>query len=167
MSMSSSFNVISNSTPLILLQKIGYLKILKSLYSKIYIPQAVYNEVIVARADVIKNDFISENSWIEVVKVKDIQSKKLFKVNLHEGEVETIILCLEISANLCILDDLLARKYAKHIGIDVTGTLGVLVYAKNSGLISQVKPLLDKLLYVGMFIDKDLYSRILSLVNEK
>lgn len=100
------------------------------------------------------------------MQVHDLNAKKLFKTNLHDGEVETIILCLEVSANLCILDDLLARKYARNIGLNITGTLGVLVYAKNSGVIKQIKPLMDKLLSVGMFIDKGLYAKILSLANE-
>jgi predicted nucleic acid-binding protein len=107
--------VVMNSTPIILLQKVGRLGLLNLLYSKVYIPEAVYKEVITDGKS--KNDdFISANSFIEIVKVQNVEAKKLFKSNLHEGEVETIMLAMEKGADLCVLDDLLARKYAKNTG---------------------------------------------------
>jgi len=57
---------------------------------------------------------------------------------------------MELPADLCVLDDLLARKYAKNMGLAITGTLGIILTAKNLGLIKTVKPLLDKLLDTGM-----------------
>ena len=57
--------IVSNSTPIILLQKIGRLDLMQKLYSKVYIAEAVYREVIIDGADKInRDDFISEYSWI-------------------------------------------------------------------------------------------------------
>lgn len=159
--------VVANSTPLILLEKIGYIDLLKKLYSKIYIAEAVYQEVIVDgsnRTD--GRDFVSQNDWIEIAKIRNIEAKTMFTTSLHSGEVETMILAMELPANLCILDDLLARKYAKSFNLDITGTLGVVVASKNKGYIKEARPLLDKLLNIGMYISNSLYSNTLSLVNE-
>ena len=162
-----NFIVISNSTPMILLQKVGQLELLKSLYSEIYIPEAVYKEVIIDSAGKNKDDdFISAHDWIKIIKIQDTKSKKLFKTSLHEGEVETILLALEMSADLCLLDDLLARKYAKSVGINISGTLGVLITAKNKSYVKEVKPILEQLLSAGMYINAKLYASVLSTAKE-
>lgn len=160
--------VAANSTPIILLHKAGQLELLNSLYLKIHIPEAVYKEIIIDGGDKTNNhDFISTNNWIEVVKIQNAKGKKLFITSLHEGEVETMILAMEMPADLCILDDLLARKYAENVGLNITGTLGVLIAAKNKGYVKEVKPILDKLLDVGMYVDRKLYSSVLATAKEK
>lgn len=162
-----NYIVIANSTPLILLQKVKKLELLNTLYSKIYIPEAVYKEVIIDyERDSSDVDFISANSFIEIARVQNFKMKKMFAANLHEGEVETIMLAMEMTADLCILDDLLARKYAKNAGLNITGTLGVLIAAKNKGYINEVKPVLDALTYEGMFLSRELYLSVLSIVKE-
>ena len=160
--------VVVNSTPIILLQKVGQLELLNLLYSKVYIPESVYKEVIEGGNN--KNadgDFISAHSFIEVVPVQNAEVKRLFSSSLHEGEVETIMLAMEKSADLCILDDLLARKYAKNAGFNITGTLGVLLLAKRKGYVKVVKPIMDKLIDVGMFVDDNLYASVLDIADEK
>ena len=159
--------VISNSTPIILLQKIGQLDLLEKLYSKIYIPEAVYREVIIDGFEKInKNDFIAKYKWIEIEKIKNVEAKKMFTTSLHDGEVETMILAMEKTADLCILDDLLARKYARKFNLNITGTLGILIAAKNEQYIKEVKPLINKLIDVGMFIGDNLFNTIMSMAGE-
>lgn len=161
------YTVVSNSTPIILLQKIGYLDLLQKLYSKIYIAKAVYREIFIDGIEKTeKHDFLLKYNWIEIVEIKNIEAKKMFTTSLHDGEVETMILAMEKSADLCILDDLLARKYAKGFDLNVTGTLGLIVTAKKKGFIKEVKSLIDKLIDVGMFIGEDLYNIIISMANE-
>lgn len=164
----SDYTVVVNATPVILLHGIDQLELLRLLYAKIYIPEAVYAEVITDCDEKINgHDFIKDNDWIEVVRIHNTGAKKLFTTSLHAGEVETMILAMQTTADLCILDDLLARKHAKYIGLSITGTLGVLVAAKNRGLIKEVKPLVDRLIEAGMFVDKDLYSSVLISAEEE
>jgi len=159
--------VVANSTPVILLQKIGHLDLLQKLYSKIFIAQAVYEEIIIDESgNINERDFLLINKWIEVIKVQNIDAKKMFLTSLHAGEVETIILAMEKHADLCIFDDLLARKYAKKFDLNVTGTLGVLIAAKKKNYINSAEPLLDKLVSVGMYISGELYDTVLSLAGE-
>ena len=160
--------IVVNSTPLILLHKIGHLDLLQKLYGKVHIAEAVYQEVIIDGADKTGNsDLIPQDKWIEISKIHNDNARKAFVTSLHIGEVETMILAMEKSADLCVLDDLLARKYAKRLNLNVIGTLGVLVAAKRLKHIASVKPLLDQLKSVGMFISDGLYSSVLSLADEK
>ena len=160
--------IVVNSTPLILLSKINHLDLLEKMYKKIFIAEAVYREVIVDDKDKnINSDFIIQNKWIEVTKIQNDNARKTFITSLHIGEVETMILAMEKSAGLCILDDLLARKHAKRLNINVIGTLGVLIAAKKMNHIDALKPLLDQLLFVGMYISDSLYETALSAANER
>lgn len=160
--------VVSNSTPIILLQKIGQLGLVQKLYSKIYIAKAVFQEVIIDGADKIEqNDFLAKYNWIEIVKIKNVEAKQMFTTSLHDGEVETMILAMEKSADLCILDDLLARKYAKRFNLNITGTLGLLIAAKKRGIVKEIKPLIEQLVDIGMFVGRDLYNSVISMAREE
>lgn len=85
---------------------------------------------------------------------------------LHKGEIEAIVLAKEINANLVIIDDFLARKYAQYLGLTITGTLGVIVKAKQKGLIKNVKPIIDEMLESGFWIDNKVYLNILKIAGE-
>lgn len=154
--------IVVNSTPLISLYRIKRLDFLQKLYTKIYIPYGVYEELVVDS----KYDFLSELDFIIIQKIKNKEAKKLFKTSLHKGEVEVMILAEEINAELCIIDDLLARKYAKYLGHTVTGTIGILLKSKERGYVSEIRPLLDELLSKGIYIDDNLYGIALKIANE-
>lgn len=154
-------SIVSNSTPLILLDKINHLYLLKELYQKIYVPQAVFNEVSNVKYT---NNIFKDNDFIEV---KSIQTKPLlYPTALHSGEIEVFTLAKEINASLCILDDLLARNYAVHLGLKVTGSIGILLLAKDLQLIPNVKPLIERLIDHGFRIGQNLYKDILIKANE-
>ena len=153
--------VIVNSTPLIVLSNIGRLELLHELYQEIYIPQAVYREVTE------KNDKASLNiqnalNWIHVENIQNPEKYMMYKAKLHAGEVEVMILAQETpAADLVIIDDNAARKTAKFLGLNVTGTIGVLLKAKIKGLIPEVKPILNELQANGFYISEQVVKIIL------
>ena len=158
--------VIVNSTPLIALSNIGKLEILRELYKEIYIPQAVYNEVTE------KNDKASQSiktalNWIHVESIQDTGMYILYKAKLHAGEVEVMILAQESpESDLLIIDDYAARKTAKFLGLEVTGTMGVLIKAKINGVISEVKPLLNALQANDFYISEQVMELVLKQAGE-
>jgi len=77
-----------------------------------------------------------------------------------------MILAKEIEADICIIDDLLARKYAKYYNLNITGTIGILLKAKELGLITRIKPIMDELKVSGIYIDTKLYNRVLEIARE-
>ncbi len=70
-------------------------------------------------------------------------------------------------ADIVVLDDNAARKTAEFLGLKVTGTIGILVKAKQNGIIQQVKPLLNEIMQNGFFISEKLLRLILEAANEQ
>ncbi|MBO6127363.1 MAG: DUF3368 domain-containing protein [Pseudobutyrivibrio sp.] len=157
--------VIVNSTPLISLSKIGMLEILQKEYEHITIPKAVYDEV-TFKNDIVKKK-INGASWINVEEVKDNISKKMYKAKLHDGEVEVMILAQEWQGeHLVIIDDGPARKTAEYLGLTLTGTLGVLIKAKNDGYIDSVMRVIYQMEQNGIYFSIGLKNQIRRLTNE-
>lgn len=157
--------VIVNSTPLIVLCKIGRLDILQRLYGGIVIPQAVYYEVTAKEDSVCRQ--ISEEDWIHVECISDQSDKKMYKAKLHDGEVEVMILAQETpGADLVIIDDNAAKKTAKYLGLTVTGTMGVLLKAKKAGVIEKVAPVIAEMKQRGFYISRKLEQMVLEQADE-
>jgi len=158
--------VVSNSSPLIHLAKIGKLILLEDLFNEIIVPEAVHKECVVEgrnRDDAVK---ISEAVWIKIQKIRDNKLKRALMMELDEGEAETIVLALEQSADLILLDDYDARKVARSFGLKVTGTIGILIKAKQEGKIRSLKKEINGLMKSGFWIDRELYKRILKESGE-
>jgi predicted nucleic acid-binding protein len=89
-----------------------------------------------------------------------------FFLDLDRGEAEAIVLASEMEADLLLLDEKLARFHAKHIGIPVSGTVGVLLKAKHAGYITALKPLLYELRSQGIWLSDDFISQMIELAGE-
>ena len=158
--------VIVNSTPLIALSNVDKLEVLKMMYGEITIPRAVYKEIS-AKPDSISKKMVEEaRDWIKVENIENEMAKLMFKSQLHEGEVEVMILAKEKNADLVIIDDNNARKYAKYLELTLTGTLGVLIKAKQEGYISEIRPLIDGLARNGIYLSKTLIDKCLEQAGE-
>jgi predicted nucleic acid-binding protein len=77
-----------------------------------------------------------------------------------------MILAKELNADLVIIDNGLARRHAKRLGLTITGTVGVLLRAKSAGIIESVSPVLDELIESGFFISGDVCNEVLRLAGE-
>lgn len=158
--------VIVNSTPLIALCHVNQLTVLKKLYGEIIIPKAVYDEISVKEDSVCRKTVDESLDWIHVREIQNIMAKAMFKSQLHDGEVEVMILAKEQGADVVIIDDQNAKKYAKYLELPVTGTLGVLIKAKQEGYISELKPILEVMVQNGIYIKTSLIEYCLELVGE-
>lgn len=159
--------VVVNTTPLIALSYVGQLSLLKKLYGEISIPEAVYGEVSVKTESVCKKAVDSSLDWIRVEKIKNQMAKDMYKTQLHDGEVEVMILSKEIMADVVIIDDANAKKYAKYLKLPVTGTLGVLMRAKQEGYIDKLEPVLRQMVEKGIYLSQELIEFCLKQVEEK
>ena len=156
--------VVSNTTPIISLLKLNRLEILQELYNEIIIPKAVYLEIENGKHKEYYQD-LSKLSWIRIKKIQNKLSLKYF-LDLDAGEAEAIILATEIGADLIIIDERLGRFHAKHAELKVTGTIGILLKAKNIGIIKYIKPLLIELTEKDVWISKQLINEICKLSDE-
>jgi predicted nucleic acid-binding protein len=135
---------VSNSGPLIALANINCFQFLQSLFGEIVITDAVYRETTrleqlpAARA-------ISNSAWVKTFTVQDRLAVELLRIELDEGESETIVLVRELSAAQILLDERRARRKTSQLGLRTIGTLGILLLAKSRGLVPTIKPQLDAL----------------------
>jgi len=145
-------SIIVNSTPLISLAIINQVDLLKKIFGNVYIPGTVYNEVIVngvGRAGYVE---LSVINWFHVVTPINIPLKYSIMLQLDEGEADVITIAKDKDISLVCIDEFAGRNYATLLGLDVIGTLGVLLIAKKKGFIHQLKPLCDKLIDNERFI---------------
>jgi predicted nucleic acid-binding protein len=126
--------IISDTTCLIGLTNIGLLGVLQQVYQSVTVtPQvaAEYGEAL--------------PSWIIVKAVNDMQKVAAYNQYIDLGESSAIALAMEIEDSLVILDDLPARQFAMSLGLEITGTLGVLIQAYKKGIVTDLHSIIEKL----------------------
>jgi predicted nucleic acid-binding protein len=157
--------VICNTTPLIALSIIDKLSLLERLYGSVLIPEAVEDEIMAGRQGKAGFHIVQATEWITTVPLEDPIRATLLS-DLDRGEAEVIALALETSADLIILDERLARQHAARLGLTMTGTLGILVRAKQEGMIDLVRPYIELLLAGGIYLSDALIDHALALAGE-
>ena len=159
--------VVCNTSPIINLAIVGQLEILQILYGKVYVPEAVYQEIVVQGAGQPGASEVQTFEWIEVCKVANASMLTLLQLELDEGEAEAITLADELKADLLLLDERKGRVIASRLGLKFVGLLAVLVEAKKTGVIAAVKPVLDALIEkAGFWINQELYTHVLQSAGE-
>ena len=136
--------VICNTSPLQYLHQIGHLHIVPALAGKIIVPAAVERELEAGKEAGVSLPDLRTLDWVTVRRPTSKPALPLI-TDLGPGETEVLMLALESSDSIVILDDGLARRFAETLNLRLTGTIGLLLDAKRAGLISAVAPLLDQL----------------------
>jgi predicted nucleic acid-binding protein len=157
--------VISDTSPLQYLHQTDLLDTLAKLYGQVTIPQAVADELSQGRALGINLPDPSALPWIAIEQVRDRALLPLV-TDLGWGEREALALALERPGSLLLLDDALARRYARLLGLVFTGTLGVILRAKQAGYLSSVRPTLDRLDVLRFRLDAATRAAVLKLAGE-
>jgi len=132
-----SQTVVVNATPVIALALINQLDLLRRLYGEALIPPAVRAEVLAGGPGSPGFVELQRAEWIRVTDLQDPRRADLLS-DLDRGEAEVIALAQELNATLVIVDERLARRHVRRLGLKLTGTLGVLLKAKERGLIPVV-----------------------------
>lgn len=153
-------NVVSNSTPLIALSKIGLFELLKEYFEEVVIPNEVYEEVVTRGGDLFGAKEVANSEWIKIIEVGNRLAVDSLSMHLGKGEAEAIILAKEKNA-LLIIDDKDGRTMAVNLGIPVTGTLGLLKLAAEEGKID-LKKTLQELVASGFRLSNSEYKKIIS-----
>jgi predicted nucleic acid-binding protein len=142
---------------LVSLERTGLLFVLESLYQTIRIPTAVAREWSPTLP-----------AWIQECPVQNQALVQSLRLELGAGEAEAIALAIELSAARLILDEKKARRIAAHqFQLPVTGTLAILLLAKERGLIPQVREALDALSNGGFHMSEALFRDVLKRAGEE
>jgi predicted nucleic acid-binding protein len=157
---------ISNSSPLINFAALGRFTLLRELYRTIVIPDAVYHEVVVAGRGQPGAAEVEQAYWV----TREAVINPSIVAALHElgrGEAEAVALAVENPGSLLILDERRGRLAAMNLGVNIIGTLGVLLVAKRKGLLAALAPEIEKLqMQVGFRVRADLKAKVLQEAGE-
>lgn len=156
--------VISNNTPLSALWSIQQLNLLQQLYGQITIPVTVMQEFLAVDTEA-RQAFLNEADWIQILPVENSAMALAF-ADLDQGEADVLALAYEQPTKLVIIDEKRGRRHAKRLSLTLTGTVGVLLLAKQEGLILSLKEQLDKMIEKGFFVHPSLVDRALEIVGE-
>ena len=158
--------VVSNSTPLIHLAKIGHLRLLPELFGTIVIPQAVYAECVLDGKPYQDAQAIAQADWLEVREVADKNLIISLAADLDRGEAEAIALALQTQSSLLLLDDAEGRSKARLYGLKHTGTIGILLKAKLENRIPSLRDALNILQETGFWLHSRLYQKLIQEAGE-
>lgn len=147
--------IISDASPLIALENIGELDLLQKFYERILITEIIRKEV---------QAHLPE--WIEISTEYDKKQFQVLKLELDPGEASAIALALEHPNLSIIIDESKGRSVAKRLGLKVTGTIGLIIKAKEQGWIESGKVILDKLEKHGFWLSNRLRKQLLDRLNE-
>ena len=156
--------VVCNTSPLQYLHQIGALDVLPTLYRRILVPLAVVEEIAAGRQAGVNLPDLAALDWLEAQEV----APGVWPItrDIHRGEAEVIALAATLPDTQLILDDLAARRHAKLLGLRVTGTLGILLKAKQSNLLNQLKPLVERLGEAGFRLADSTRDDFLKMAGE-
>lgn len=156
--------VVSNTSPILNLAIVNQLERLRQQFSNIQIPNAVLDELRIEEerpgSQAIRIAVAS--GWIQVHRVQNTALVQLLQQTLDRGESEAIALAIDLNADWTLLDEREGRKVAKSLGLKVTGILGILLRAKQSGELDSLNLVITELIdKAGFRIAPDLLAKIL------
>jgi len=157
--------VVLNNTPLVALWAIGRLDLLRDLFREVLIPQAVEDEFFAVET-ASRQQALNNAPWVRTVPLGQPR-RALAYAGLDQGEAEVLTLAEEREARLVVIDERRGRRFAERIGIPLTGTLGILLLAKEAGLIQSVSVWVSKLQETGLFLSPSLIRRTLDIAGER
>ncbi len=148
--------VIVNTSPLIALNRIGRINLLRDLYKQVVCPRSVVDEI---KVGVLKGHALALElpAWVSV---DPDPLEMAFRRELGAGESAVLSLALLTKADLVVLDDLQARLVAAELKLRITGILGILVAAQRSGFISNSRDEAHKLQAEGFRINPTLIDAL-------
>ena len=161
--------VVSDTTPLISLMKIGRLGLVEQLFGEIQIPDAVYTELITNPQFSAEAQQIQNSSFIKRVVIDDSKSVELLRraTGLDRGESEAIILSDTCHADLLLMDEVKGRQVAKQMGLHLMGTVGMLRVAYEEKLFSydDIIECIEVLRVNGRHISDRLFKQLLESIQ--
>lgn len=148
--------IVSDTSCLILLNKLNKLYLLKQLFGNIVVTKDVADEFALVLPE-----------FIEIKNPNNYIYKKILETDLDVGESSCIALALEYNDCLLILDDQKARKKARDLKLKFTGTLGLILLGKQNGYINSVAELIDQIRLSNFRISEKYLKYVLHKSGEK
>lgn len=151
----SSEIIITDTSCLILLKKIDEIDLLKALADKVFITETI------------KNEFGSPlPDWIQIKLPSNKFYQQILEMDLDPGEASAIALSLETDNAILIIDDLKGRNVAEKLRLKYSGTFGLILRAKQKGIVTAIRPILIKIQQTNFRFTDSLFQTILDEAGE-
>lgn len=154
--------VISNSGPLIHLARAGHFDLPKLLYGRLVIPPSVYQEVVIRGRGKAGSRELSTARWISQQRPRRREVVTALGAFLGRGEAEAIALASEKTGTLLLIDEAHGRRVARQMGIEVLGTLGLLLKGHREKHVQDLKMAVDRMRERGTWIADDVVEAVLA-----
>ena len=147
--------IISDTSCLILLTNIDELDLLKKMGKEVFITPEINQEFGKTLPD-----------WIKIKDPIDKHYQKLLEREIDKGEASAIILALETPGSIIIIDDLKGRKIAGEMDLKYSGSFGLLLRAKQEGILASIKPIIERIRKTNFRYSEKLLDSILEQAGE-
>ena len=162
--------IISDTTPIISLMKISQLELLEKMFGEVLIPEAVFNELTADNGFYFESEKIKNCHFIKKVIVNEKGAVSILRRSsgLDLGESEAIILADNNKADILLMDEAKGRQVAELMGLNIMGTVGLLISAYENNLISllEVRKAFDMLKNSNRRISDNLFNYALNKIKE-
>lgn len=156
--------LVADSSALIALSLCNAIHLLDRLFEKVVVPQAVFDEITKEH----KRESLELSNYLKgKIEPVDIEDFVITDFLVGKGELEAVAVYKKLRADKFLVDDKRARKLAQLNGLNTIGSLGVLLVAKEKGLIDRIKPYVEKIVNSDIYIKQDVIDYALSLAGEK
>jgi predicted nucleic acid-binding protein len=157
--------LVIDASPLIVLAKTGFLDLIRVIGDPAQVPTAVVQEIQQAGAKDLAVQALGQTSWIGIVD-SGVPPGILLPFGLDPGEEAVLSWALANPGTEALLDDQAARRCAKALGIPHRGCLGLVIAARQHGVLSAARPVLQTLRQAGLRLTDRIMNQALGLVGE-
>jgi predicted nucleic acid-binding protein len=154
-----------NASPIIFLTRVGLLEVLNEPGIPVVLPDEVLSELGRLSPHDPAALAARQTAWLQIVPSPPLPLS-VRAWNLDAGEAAVLAVALSQPDSQAILDDLAARRCARALNVPLQGTLGLILVAKNLGMVSAVRPVLDVLRQTGMYVSNGLAQQVLDQAGE-
>jgi len=158
--------IVINTGPLIaLVAALGDLAILKSLYQKVHVPYEVSMEIMANGAQGFAAPQFEQAEWLQKW-TQPTSLLPLLQNTLDSGEAAVIQLALNPGVQTVCIDESVGRRIARLSGLSLTGSLGILLRAKQEGYPLSVYEAIHSMKKRGIWLSEGLVSAALRFAGE-
>lgn len=141
---------------------------LRAVFDEIFVPPAVRNEVVAEGAGRPGATEVLGSPWILRMTLSSDMPARALRTALDPGEADAIALAVQLGRSMpVLLDDRKGRRLAREHGVTVVGSAGLLIVAKDRGILSSVQPLLNDLLNAGLYLSDAAVHELLAAAGER
>lgn len=155
--------IIADTSALLALASCDSLTLLDTLFEEVRVPQAVFEECAVPGKP--QAEHLGQYLRDKVTDV-DLATLVIAAAGLGQGELEAMALYKKLRADRLLVDDHRARKVARLNGIEIVGSIGVLLLARERALIPSIRPRLEEIRAAGIHLGSEVFSEALRLAGE-